>query len=190
MLGDEDFFALTTQYINENVSEEFDLSDYGVGFPGFLATLRRNDEIPFLQDLGKFEWAFKNIFHKQNLDFRQLEWSSGIENARLILSDSAELLTGRFSIYEIWKRRSQSIETLNEVDWSEAEHLILFKANSQVNIRKFSSDEFMVIKNLASGKTLENSIEVLMAEHKDISPERVQSIFTTISTLGFFSREG
>ncbi len=189
VLGDEDFFELTTQYIKENVSEEFDLSDYGEGFPDFLASLRRNSEIPFLQDLGRFEWAFKNIFHKRSRDFRQVEWSSGIENARLILSDSAVLLTSRFSVYEIWKRRAQPIETLNDVDWSRAEHLVLFKANSQVNIRIVASDAFMVIRDLASGKTLESSIDGLITDYKDISPDRVQSIFATVSTLGIFSIE-
>lgn len=189
VLGDDDFFELADQYIRANPSEAFDLSEYGSDFPDFLASLKQNDEISFLQDLGRFEWAFKNIFHKRNLQPLKVGWPAGVEKIGLTLSDSATLLTSRFSVYEIWKRRAQPIETVGEVDWSQPEHLILFKKDSQVNVRTLAADEFLVIRHLSNGQTLEASIEALMAEYKGITPERVQSIFAVISTLGVFSVE-
>ena len=189
VLGDEDFFELAGQYIKTNPSEVFDLSEYGFGFPDFLASLKQNDEISFLQDLAKFEWAFKNIFHKQNLQSPMVGWPAGAESTKLILSDSAMLLTSRFSVYEIWKRRAHPIETVGEVDWSQPEHLVLFKKDSQVNVRILEADELLVMRHLSNGQTLEASIEALIAEYKEITPERVQSIFATISTLGIFSIE-
>ena len=187
VLGDEDFFELAGQYIRANHSEVFDLSEYGSDFPEFLASLKQNDEISFLQDLGRFEWAFKNIFHKRNLESLKVAWPTGTGSAKLVLSDSATLLASRFSAYEIWRRRTQAIETVGEVDWSQPEHLILFKNDSQVNVRILSADEFLVMRHLSNGQTVEASIEALIAEYKEITPERVQSIFSTIAALGVFS---
>ncbi len=186
VLGDEDFFELAAQYIKTHPSQVFDLSEYGSEFPDFLATIKQNDEISFLQDLATFEWSFKNIFHKRNLKTSQIDWSARAKDTRLVFSDSAILLANRFSVYEIWKRRTQPIETVGEIDWSKPEHLVLFKNNSQVNIRILAADEFLVMRHLSNGQTLEASIEALIADYKELTPERVQSIFSTVSGLGVF----
>lgn len=192
ILGDEDFFELARQYIKKNPSKFFDLSEYGAGFPDFLASFKQAEEISFLHDLAKFEWTFKEIFHKRNMSTSVVDWSKSMsrgENAKFTLSSSVSLISSLFSTYEIWKVRSQPIENFGNMDWSKPEFLLVFKQNSQVFVHSLKPEEFLVVKQLAEGQTLGAAIEALVVEYKDVTPEQIQDVFLTISGLGVLTAE-
>jgi hypothetical protein len=191
VLGDDDFLSLAQAFISQNISQTYDLSDYGFEFPEFLDRSGACDDIPFVAHLARFEWAFKTIFHKKNLPSETVDWqtaSFGQGEARFHLAPSALLFHAPFSVYEIWRRREQKIDELNSVDWSSEENLILFKRDSQVYVKRLDSTTFALMESLASGMNLENSIEKRFAEiGSGLTPETVQSSFTLIAQLGVFS---
>lgn len=189
VLGDEDFFELCARYIEKTPSHVYDLSDYGADFPEFLSAERQSDEIQFLSDLAKFEWAFKAVFHSANIEKSTNEdLLNGLsESLKLTLSPSVVLINSRFSVYEIWKRRATPITELSSVDLTKPENLLLYKKESQVYVQKLDNDEFLLIQSLGQGHSLEGSIDLLVGQNIGISPSRIQEIFATIGQLNVLS---
>jgi hypothetical protein len=51
-------------------STSYNLSDYGASFPDFVEgqafnSLNLSSDAPFLGDLARYEWEFKNLFHEK-----------------------------------------------------------------------------------------------------------------------------
>lgn len=186
-LGDDDFFALAKAYVTQNISQSFDLSDYGEGFPEFLEQHRSKHEIDFASDLARFEWSFKCIFHKPNLVQRHDLFSRLQPDGsdKLVLSQSARLFESLFSVYEIWKRRGHSASEMAEIDWSNPERLLLYRRDSKVFVHSFGEPEFVLLKELASGKTIAEAITIA-SDRVHLSPEQVQSTFSQIGSLGAY----
>ena len=61
--GDEDFFQLSRNFILANPSTTYNLSNYGQQFPEFMDYVAPFPDLPFLGDLARFEWIFKELFH-------------------------------------------------------------------------------------------------------------------------------
>lgn len=188
ILGDEDFFKITTEYIIKNPSNVFDLSDYGANFPQFLSSNQNTNEI--IGDLAAFEWFFKETFHKKNVDPTELNLVAAmenIENVRFNLSESAFLFSSVFPIYEIWQRRTEPVETLDNISWAEGENIILYKKNSQVFVKKMNAQEFFLIQSLSDGQSLGETLQSLMEKFPTIDATQIQSYFALISQLGVFN---
>jgi len=190
VLGDDDFLSLAGRFTSENVSQTYDLSEYGNEFPEFLSQTPVFEEIPFIADLARFEWVFKTIFHKKNLPSQTVDWhavSADQSEIRLSLSPSALLVSSQYSVYEIWRRRDQNIGVLESFDWSIEEPLIVYKRDSQVFVKRLDLTTFSLMKGLASGLSLEDAIQRRLEEvGPQLKPEDIQTAFTLIAQLGVF----
>ncbi|MGE3975904.1 MAG: putative DNA-binding domain-containing protein [Bdellovibrionales bacterium] len=186
VLGDEDFFRLCHEFIRSFESNSYDLSDYGIEFPKFIASLEQASEAPFIGDLARFEWAFKEVFHQSNILIDSQHLRNEIaqnSDAQFQLSTSARLFESEHSIYEIWKLRREKIEDLTEISFSKSEKIVIYKKQSQVFVKHLSVNEFLVVSSLANGLTITQSIEQLSLK-AEISPLAVQDLFSAIGGLG------
>ena len=187
-LGDDTFFALSKEYVSKNVSHSYDLSDYGDRFPEFLEQKIADHEIDFVADLARFEWSFKDIFHKPNLvptpDLLSRLQQDGSDSLRL--SSSAKLFESPFSVYEIWKRRGQAAEAMAGIDWKKSDHLLLYRHQSKVFVHSFDAPEFLLVRELAAEKPIADSLSIA-SNGICLSPEQVQATFAQIGSLGVFS---
>jgi hypothetical protein len=189
VLGDDDFLALCADFISITPSFYFDLSEYGFDFPAFLKLQPQIQEIPFLDDLASFEWAFNTIFHSPNFNFDNQKLlatlSEGVD-FKLTLSKSAFLFESEFPVYEIWKERARPVDSLSHLDFSTHEKLLLYKRNSQVFIRSLTDNEFLVLKTISAEHSLEKSLDAITGTLGDISPERIRELFAFIAEVGVF----
>lgn len=189
VLGDDNFLELCADFISITPSFYFDLSEYGSDFPAFLKQQSQINEIPFIYDLANFEWAFKQIFHSPNFIFDNQKLLAAISTGadlRLILSKSALLFESEFPVYEIWKERTKTVDSLSHLDFSTHEKLLLHKRNSQVFIRALTDDEFLVLKAISTEHSLEKSLDAIMGTLGDISPDRIREMFAFIAEVGVF----
>ena len=186
VVGDREFFGLCQRCVKERPSSYFDLSEYGLEFLEFLSRQDLAKELPFLNDLAKFEWQFKDIFHKKNLvplmGDRSVINSSNI-NLTLTLSPSATLFESQFSVYEIWKNRVKSVGCLISIDLDQEEKLVVFKQDSQVYVQKLKAEEYLLISILKEKKPLEQALESLFALCPTIASDNLQKYFANIRHL-------
>jgi len=185
VLGDDAFFELCQSFIHATPSRVYDLSNYGQSFPEYVESHSLANDVPFVHDLARFEWTFKDVFHSPNIFPNKVDWSKVVAEpgAHLFrLSKSARIFESNYAVYEIWKMRANSADALN-LDIHQETRLLIYKHLSQVTVRKLASDEFCLFENLSNGNSLENSIEAVLKLDSQIGAERVQELFSTIRQL-------
>ncbi len=104
VLGDEGFFAAARGYIARFPSRSHNLSDYGAEFPEFLESLPIASDAPYLGDLARFAWTFKELFHAKPhaaLDPAVLA-AKARPDAVLRLGSAVRLLALRHRVYGLF----------------------------------------------------------------------------------------
>jgi hypothetical protein len=198
VLGDEDFLTLCRDYISKHPSSLRNLKDYGESFPGFLSESHHSQDFPFLEDLARFEWTFKNLFHLKRepaicpTGFQILEENS---NVNFSFIGAHSLFSSSYSIFEIWKLRNQEPEESQEADviddWNQPSFLLLYKGGEEkdegmVQVKSLDRHSFDLLKALKDGTSFEKSIEELEIKNLEsqASHEIIQELMQTLVWSG------
>lgn len=139
VLGDDEFFSLCKNFVAQQKSQSYNLSDYHHSFSQFLATQKKLvSEFPFLPELASFEWAFHELFHRQpdKSSIPSTEEMSRInDDSQFSLVESLRLFDFKYKTYSIWKQRETN--QASPIDFRHPEHIAVFKINEQ-NIKTLS----------------------------------------------------
>lgn len=184
VLGDDSFFKVARDYIASHPSQAYDLSDYGERFPEFLQAHPESLDIPFIPDLSRFEWHFKETFHSPSCELDSAPGAlSGDEF--LFLKPSVKILSAPFDVYEIWKRRTQKIEDLSGVPWDQASNYLLARSQGQTYVYALSPKEFDFLNAIRSAPDQNHNIgeilETLSQKHSDLDPQFISDFFEAYS---------
>ena len=160
VLGDAAFLAACADYARAIPSVSADLSDYGRGFPDFLLA-RHGADAPFVADLGRLEWEFKELFHARahaGLEPGALAATAGPRSG-LVFGEAFKVLSFGHRVAAI-RRRDRADETpLSPADWTGREDLALYKAGtSEVFLRALTPPQAAALRSLAGGAALEDAL--------------------------------
>lgn len=188
VLGDADFFAVVRAFIAIAPSTSYNLSDYGASFPDFVEgqafnSLNLSSDAPFLGDLARYEWEFKNLFHEKphaGLDARVLAAKARPESV-LRFGGAVRLLSLKHRVYAIWKRDRADDTPLRKKEWTGAERLVLYKrGGNPVFARELAAPEYAALAALAAGRPLQEALAC--AEGLDAAA--AQALFAFVAEAG------
>jgi hypothetical protein len=182
-LGDEAFFAAACGYIARTPSLSYNLSDYGATFPDFLESLPDAARAPFLGDLARFEWTFKELFHAPaHAGLSAAALAAAVRPAAsLRLGGAVRLLSLRHRAHALWKRDRADDTPLSPSDWEGAERLVLYKrGGNDVFIRALNAPEHRALKALSEGVSIENAL----AEAEGLDAAGAQALFAFVAESG------
>jgi hypothetical protein len=161
VLGDEAFFAAARDFIARFPSRTYNLSDYGAEFPEFLESLPVADDAPYLGDLARYAWTFKELFHEKahaSLDPVVLAAKARPE-AVLRFGSAVRLLALRHRVYAIFRRDLDDDTPIEESEWKGAERLILYKKEGNpIFVRELTAPEHAALTALAAGRPLAEAL--------------------------------
>jgi hypothetical protein len=161
VLGDEDFLSVCADYAARTPSLSHNLSDYGGLFPGYLESRADLAHAPFLGDLARFEWAFKELFHRAphaGLPASEIAGRAR-PDGRLRLGAAMELLSLRRRVRAIWSRDRSDDTPLSPADWEGEQRLLLYKqGTNDVMIRELSAEEHAALSALRAGHALAEAL--------------------------------
>ncbi len=161
VMGDEDFLAACREFVARTPSRSHNLSDYGETFPDFLAARADAEAAPFLGDLARFEWAFKELFHaapRPGLSAAALAKAARPDSV-LRLAGPLVLLSFGHRVYGLWKRDRADATPVTRADWEGPERLALYKeGGNPVFVRELSAPEHAALAALAAGRTAADAL--------------------------------
>lgn len=153
-LGDENFFALSHEYINSYLSTSFDLDDYGEYLPEFLEGSSWNKKYPYLLELAKIERSFHEMFHDEIKDVTPIDPSTLDPERPLVLSSRIALFKSTFPIHTLYET-ARSENKSAQIDFSINESMILFKNGEHVISAKLTDLQYNLLKEMQSGKGID-----------------------------------
>ena len=184
ILGDDAFFKLAQDYIRDHDSRSYNLSDYGASFPDHTAS--HYAEYPYLRSLAEFELVFKEVFHaEENPAFNMAEADlSNPEKLSFRFTESARLLSCEHSIFQLWNSRLQDDFILpGEAELNRPENYLLFRKDFITYCEILTYPEFIVLKSLFEGNSVETAVNVL--NDSEYGNENIVSeIFSKVIQLG------
>ena len=161
VLGDELFFNAARGFLARFPSRSHNLSDYGAEFPEFLESLPVAADAPYLGDLARFAWTFKELFHaKPHAGLAPAALAAKARpEAVLRLGDAVRLLSLRHRVYGIFRRDKDDDSPILEADWKGEQRLILYKKEGNpIYVRELSAPEHAALSALAAGRPLADAL--------------------------------
>ena len=183
VLGDEAFFAAARDFIARFPSRTHNLSDYGAEFPEFLESLPVAEDAPYLGDLARYAWTFKELFHAK--PHRVLDPAVLAAKARpeavLRFGAAVRLLALRHRVYSIFRRDLDDDTPIEESAWQGAERLILYKKEGNpIFVRELTAPEHAALTALAAGRPLAEAL----AGAEGLDAGATEELFAFVSVSG------
>jgi hypothetical protein len=185
MLGDEAFLEACRVYARSTPSISPNLSDYGSSFPDFLLK-RFKKEAPFIGDLARLEWGFKELFHaKAHAGLAPVNLSVAVKKDSVLIFGSAmSLLSFKHSVHGLWKRDRSNNTPLSRSDWTGREEVLLYKSGgTPVFSRVLAAPGASALRSLLAGNPLAESL----ANAKGLTEASARELFSFISDAGLIT---
>lgn len=183
VLGDEGFFVAAKAYSARFPSRSHNLSDYGEEFPEFLESLPIAKDAPYLGDLARYAWAFKELFHARPhacLDPKVLA-AKARPDAVLRFGSALRLLSLHHRVYGLFRRDLGDDSPISESTWRGAERLILYKKEGNpIYVRELTAPEHAALTGLAAGRPLADAL----AAAEGLDAEGAQELFGFVAESG------
>ena len=173
VLGEADFFALGSRYVDTHASPFFSIRYYGDELVAFLASHPEYSKAPLLAELAGWEWAMAAAFDAADAEplaietFTQLapeEWAE----LRFAWSPSVQLLQLEWNVPELWKAVTAGNEPPEPSFHGEPGSWLIWRHELQIYFRPLAEEEAAVIAASRAGQSF-GELCVLLCEHLEHS---------------------
>lgn len=179
MLGDEAFLRACSVYARKIKSTSYNLSDYGKSFPDFLHK-RFHREAPFIRDLARLEWSFKELFHAAphaGLTPSSLSFAVK-DNSVLMFGSAVQLLSFNYRVHGLWTRDRSDATPLRRTDWEGREQVLLYRGGgTPVLSHRLAAPEASALRFLLKGRPLAQAL----AAAKGLDEAAARDLFSFLS---------
>jgi hypothetical protein len=183
-LVDRRFFDyLAHHFIAANPPREPCLFEYGAHFPDFIAGFPACRNLPYLPDVARLEFAMNAVLHAPDLPVLTAEMLGDVAlesfgALRFVLHPAARVVSSRYPVDRIW--RTNQVDDGTVVLGGDGARLLMQRCHDEVTWRVLSAAEFMFVRGLAAGQTLELALELA-------GPVDLTSFFAELLVGGAFA---
>lgn len=175
LVGDSLFQQLAHEYSSSYHSHHYNLSHRGDDFPRFLKNHSIIQELPFLEDLAKFELLKMRTFHaidkRPFTDFKKLasvapeKWA----DAYITFQPSVAHIHSEWPIFDLWNARNTPHNEINLNLVNQAQFVFIFKVKDEVRIETVDSTQYYFLAALRKGRSLGEACE-LFSDQSETPP--------------------
>jgi len=156
LVGEEFFAALAQQYIINFPAAEGNLNNYGENFYVFLAEFPHVQQLPYLSEMARLEWAYHQAASGLNsvstLEKLVTVAPAEYENLQFSLHSTAWLFSAKFPLLKIWQFCQEDASGDQQIDLTESQDKILISREGfEVVIEKLTEAEFTFLQTIQQG---------------------------------------
>jgi hypothetical protein len=161
LVGDDFFVAAARTFIRRHPPQEPLLSRYGAEFAAFLAAFPPAQQLAYLPDVARLEWAVNEAFHAADaaaLDPARLAGLPPEQSASLCLTlhPSCRLVASPYPVERIWRANQPDSDAAETIDLAAgACRLLVHRRDLDVRFATLSQGNFVLLAALAAGAPLE-----------------------------------
>lgn len=159
IVGPQFFKALAREFVIHHPPDVPQLSKYGGALATFIEGHPRVEQIPYLADVARLEWArSESYFARDSAPFNPVELSTippdQLPNLRFQLHPATRLVLSNYPIHRIWMVNQANVLDVPEVDMSVCEHVIITRPHLEVTVRQLSAGDGAFMSAIAAGQSL------------------------------------
>ena len=141
LLGDDEFTALSDEYVQSHPSALRNLTGYGDEFPEFLK-IKNVDELTCA--MASFENTYWKLFHQASRKLNPI-LPEQMMDREFDLSDLV-LIESPIQIYRLWLKREGSDSELSLDDYDSEERIACYRLEDRVEVKFLSQEQFNLLK--------------------------------------------
>lgn len=155
LVGEKFFDGACDAYTRAQPSQSGDLNDFGVLFGSFLQQWQPAQQLPYLPDVARLEWAIHLAFNAADVPPLALEDLAQVPpdtvpQLRFDLHPSAVLLHSPCPVFKIWQVSTNASD--ERVDLAAGEdRLLVIRRHGTVEIERIAPGELAALRALADG---------------------------------------
>jgi hypothetical protein len=159
IVGRARFNELADTFIRDQPSTSGDLNDYGSAWPQYLTTDPRTQDVPYLADVARVEWAWHRAFHAANIALLELSCLAQVREARhddikFHLHPSVTLIPSSYPLFQIHAINQPDYAGDFCVDWRHQDNIIVHRDDETVTLRALDAGVSAFLHALAREETL------------------------------------
>jgi hypothetical protein len=164
IVGGAFFREAARRYIPLHPSTSGDLNDYGAAFPDFIAAYPHAQNLPYLADVARLEWAVQSIRSAADPGPPDLELLSQLSPQRygeLCLTPDSRCVRMDFTwpIAMIWRVNQEDYSGDMTVDFGQAERVLITVHGGCLAVAALSQGEAIFFDALRQGEPLAAAAE-------------------------------
>jgi len=169
LVGNGFFDHAARHYIERYPSRSGNLHDFGGEFPAFLATFPGADDLIYLPDMARLEWAYHRVFHAANhvpLDLAALAAVAPADYGRLHwrLHPACRLLASNFPVLRIWQVNQDDSECMETMDLAAGgTRLLIVRRRLEIELETLSAGEYALLHAFADEHMFADACEQAFA---------------------------
>jgi len=161
LVGETFFDGAGDAYTRVHPSGSGDLNEFGAAFASFLEQWAPAQQLPYLPDVARLEWAIHLAFNAQ--DARALDLAGlakvpeeMVARLRFDLHPSAALVSSKYPVFKIWQISTTGGEEHVDLDCG-ADRLLVMRRGGTVEIEPLTSGEWAALQALLGGCDLSDA---------------------------------
>ncbi len=165
LVGEEYFRQAARRYIKAYPSRSGDIHDFGHQFAQLLSELPGAQELAYLPDVARLEWAYHEVFHAAEhapLDIARLQAIDSERYGDLLfrLHPAARLLHSAYPVRLIWDANQPDYTGEVAVDLGAGgEHLLVLRRDFVVEVIALPAEDFALLTAFARGERFAEALE-------------------------------
>lgn len=167
LVGTEFFAAMARVYINGHPPRSAILMEYGKTFAEFLEGFEPVDDVPYLPDVARIEWAWSNAYYAA--DATPVEMAElgrippeDMETCIFHLHPSLSVTRSNFPAVTIWKANTEDGDPQPIDAGAGGEDAMILRPESDVEVRRLPAGGADFIEALQAGQPLGKAAAVAL----------------------------
>lgn len=154
LMGDAFFKSLAEAYRPLDPRTSANVHGYGAGLPDFLNDFNPAKAHVYLSDVARLEWAYHEAFHadentEAGVVFDLIKMS---DDDALVANPVLRWIESQYPVLEIWQQNRRTHGEPDDIDLgSGGDQLLVYRADSDVEIVRLDVSAFALVTALASG---------------------------------------
>lgn len=164
LVGDDFFNATARAFIAKNTPHSGNMHLYGAHMAVFLADFPPAQQLPYLPDVARLEWAWHKAFYA--LDVKPLDTSvlvsviEGGEEPSFNLHPSCTLLASPYPVQDIWQVNKYDEDKTINLN-AGGVHILIYRKAGQVPLWQLSESEYAFLTAIHKGGAFSEAFDYL-----------------------------
>ncbi len=184
-VGDAFFDAMAGVYVRANPPKSPLMMYYGDNFADFLTSFEPTQQLPYLPDVARLEWARRTAYHAADEPGADLTVLNGLDETALLecrftFQSAAQLIASRYPVLSIWQFNQAEGGALPQ----SGEVVLVSRPSDTVLMTKFGAGGRTFLTNLMNGTALGEAVNASLAATSDFDLSQNLSHLFASGALG------
>ena len=187
LVGEDFFTNLARAFLRTHPPHSPCLFEYGEDFAAFIKTFPGLQDLPYLSDVARLEWAANEAYHEADapaLNAAHLADIIADDYGRLsfTLHPTARVVASPYPIHAIWALHQEGAEPNTTVDLNHGEQAVLItRPGTEIILTVLGDGEAAFLSDVADGATLGDAFAAAQSLHDTFDAARA---LTTLFVSG------